>query len=94
MKQFRGQSGAVLKIYRSNVDIKYDGRNFNSDQKWNNDKRSCECKKDLCKKDYIRNPTTCSCENKVVNIQQVLFPTTCSCENKVVNIQQVLLTIQ
>ena len=42
---------------------KFDGRNCNSDKWWNNDKRRCECKKDICEKDYICNPSTCICKN-------------------------------
>ena len=35
-----------------------------SNQKWNNDKCQCECKKDrMCKKDYSWNLTTCIREN-------------------------------
>ena len=45
---------------------KFDGRKFNSNQKWNNDKCQCECKNlkvhHVCKKAYIWNPATCSCE--------------------------------
>ena len=43
---------------------KFDGRKFNSNQKWYNDKCRCECKNQhICEKDYIWNPATCSCEN-------------------------------
>ena len=36
----------------------------NSNQKWNNDKCRCECKKHhICEKDYIWNPATCSCKD-------------------------------
>ena len=39
----------------------------NSYQKWNNNKRPCECKNlrkhHVCKKDYIWNPRTCTCGN-------------------------------
>ena len=42
---------------------RFDGRKFNSDQWWNNDKCWCECKKHhVCKKDFIWNPATSSCE--------------------------------
>ena len=42
----------------------FDGRKCNSDQKWNNDKCRCECKKHhICEKEYIWNPAPCSCEN-------------------------------
>ena len=43
---------------------KFDSRKCNSNQKWNNDKSRCRCKKHhICEKDYIWNPATCSCEN-------------------------------
>ena len=42
---------------------KLDGRKCNSNQKWNNDKYRCECKKHICVKDYICNPSTCRCKN-------------------------------
>ena len=43
---------------------KFDGRKCNSNQKWNNDKFECECKKhNKWKNYYICNPNTCICEN-------------------------------
>ena len=43
----------------------FDGRKYNSDQKWNKDK--CRCKHPeechVCGKYYISNPTTCTCKN-------------------------------
>ena len=40
---------------------KSDGRKYNSNQKWNNDKCWCECKNpkehNACEKDYIWNPS-------------------------------------
>ena len=42
---------------------KFDARKYNSNQKWNNDKCWCECKKrHIWVKDYIWNPATCNCE--------------------------------
>ena len=42
---------------------KFDGRKCSSNQKWNNDKCRCECKKHhICEKDYIWNPATCCCK--------------------------------
>ena len=42
----------------------FDGRKCNSNQRRNNDKCWCECKKhNLCEKYYIWNPPTCSWEN-------------------------------
>ena len=38
---------------------KFDGRKCNSNQKWNNDKCRCECKKHhIFEKDHIWNPAT------------------------------------
>ena len=43
---------------------RFDGKKFNSDQWWNNDKCQCECKQRyLYEKLYIWNPATCSYEN-------------------------------
>ena len=43
---------------------KLDGRKYNSNQKWNNDKCWCECKKfQISEKNYIWNLATCSCKN-------------------------------
>ena len=34
-------------------------------QKWNNDKCRCQCRKHhICEKDYIWNLATCSCKNR------------------------------
>ena len=42
---------------------KFDGRNCNSHQWWNNDKCWCECKKrHVCENDCL-DPATCNCEN-------------------------------
>ena len=44
---------------------KFDGRKYNWDQWWNNDKCPCKCKNlHVCEKDYIWNPSTCSCKNR------------------------------
>ena len=44
---------------------RFDGRNCDSNEKWNNDKCWCECKKHhIWEKDSICNPATCSCENR------------------------------
>ena len=43
---------------------KCDGRKYNSNQKWNNDRCCCECKKHhICENDHIWNPATCSWKN-------------------------------
>ena len=55
----------VNKRYMIKCRWKLDGRNCNSNQKWNNDKCWRECiKHHICEKDYIWNPATCSCENR------------------------------
>ena len=42
---------------------KFVGKKCNSNQKWNNDKCRCECKKHhIWEKYYIWNPATCSCK--------------------------------
>ena len=44
---------------------KFEGKKINSDQWWNNDKCSCECKKrHVCEKYYVKNPATSSCKNR------------------------------
>ena len=44
--------------------FKFDGRKCNSNQRWNNNKLLCECKKHhICEKDHIWNPASCSCKN-------------------------------
>ena len=45
---------------------KFDRRKWNSNQKCNNNKCWCECKKHIYEKDYIWNPARCSWKN--VNI--------------------------
>ena len=43
---------------------KLDGKKYNSNQWWNNNKCRCECKKySICEKDYVWNPSACNCEN-------------------------------
>ena len=45
--------------------FKFDRRKCTSDQRWNNNKRKCECKKHhICGKDCHWNPSTSSCENE------------------------------
>ena len=50
-----------------NCKRKFDGRECNSNQNWNNGKCQCECKNlkehHVCKKNYISSPATCSCKN-------------------------------
>ena len=50
----------LIKHISCECKYKFDGRKYNSNQCWNNDKRQCEYKKPyMCKKDYIQNPATC-----------------------------------
>ena len=45
-----------------NVNVNFIERNSN--EKWNNNKCSCECKKrHICEKEYVWNPATFSCKN-------------------------------
>ena len=54
-----------LKILTKHISCKckckFDGRKCNSNQKWNNNKYRCECKKNhIYEKDFIWNLATCS----------------------------------
>ena len=43
---------------------KFDLTRYNSNQRWNDDKCRCECKKhQICEKDYVWNLATYNCEN-------------------------------
>ena len=43
---------------------RFDGKECNWNQWWNNDKCRCECKKIyVCEKDHVWNHATCDCEN-------------------------------
>ena len=58
------ESKTLTKHVSCECKCKFDGRKCNSNQKWNNDKCRCECKKHhMCEKDYIWNRATCSGEN-------------------------------
>ena len=58
------ESKTLTKHISCECKCKFDGRNCNSDQWWNNDKCWCECKKrHVYEKDYVWNPATCNCEN-------------------------------
>ena len=51
-------------MYHANVNVNLMEKKCNSNQKWNNDKCWCECKKHhICEKDYIGNRAACSCES-------------------------------
>ena len=48
------ESKTLKKYISCECKFKFDGRNFNSDQWWNNDKCRCECKtRHVCEKDYV-----------------------------------------
>ena len=61
------ESKTVTKLKLCKSKWKFDSVNCNSNQKWNNDKRRCECKSMteycMCVKDYIWNPATSNYEN-------------------------------
>ena len=56
-----------IKNLTKHMSCKFHERKYNSIQKWNNDKRWCECKNPgkhyAYKKDYIWNTSTCTCKN-------------------------------
>ena len=56
------ESKTLTKHISCECKCKFAGRKCNINQKWNNDKCWCECKKHhICEKDYIWNPAKCSC---------------------------------
>ena len=58
------ESKTLTKHVSYKCKCKFDGRKYNSYQKWNKDKCWCECEKHhICEKDYIWNPARCSCKN-------------------------------
>ena len=58
------EAKVLVKYLSSNCKWKFDSETCNSNQKWNNDKCQCECKKcHACKKDCSWNPSTCICES-------------------------------
>ena len=64
MTTIKNESKILAKDESCECKGKFDGRKYNSNQKWNNDKCQDECKKHhICEKDYIWNPATCSCKN-------------------------------
>ena len=58
----KNESKTLTKHISCECKGKFDGRKWNSNQKWNNDKCRSGCKKHICEKDYIWNPATCSCK--------------------------------
>ena len=62
----------VTKDISCKCKCRFDGRKYNSNQWWNNDKCRRECKERyVCEKDYARNPAKCNVKKK--NIQQLLW---------------------
>ena len=58
------ESETLTKHISCECKCRFDERKCNSNQRWNNGKCRCECKKrHVCGKDYVWNPTTCNCEN-------------------------------
>ena len=58
------ESKTLTKHMSCECKCRFDVRKCNSDQWWNNDKCSCDCKKGhVCEKDYVWNPATCNREN-------------------------------
>ena len=59
------ESKVLTKHITCECKCRFDGRNCNSDQWWNNDKCRCKCKKrHVCEKGYVWNPATCNCKNE------------------------------
>ena len=60
------ESKALAKHISCECRCKFDGRKYNTSQKWNNDKCWCEFKKPIrhptCEKDCTWNPSICTCE--------------------------------
>ena len=58
------ESKTLTKHFSCEFKWRFDGKKFNSNRWWNDDKCRCECKKiHVCEKDYVCNPATCICEN-------------------------------
>ena len=62
----------------------------NNKQRWNKDKRRCECKelidKGLCNKGFIWNPSNCECEcDKASDVGEYLDYENCKCRKKLVD---------
>ena len=59
------ESKTLTKHILCKCKCKFDSRKCNSNEKWNNHKCWCQCKKHyICEKSYIWNADTCSCENR------------------------------
>ena len=59
------ESKVLTKHITCECKCRFDGRNCNSDQWWNNDKCRRKCKKrHVSEKGYVWNPATCNCKNE------------------------------
>ena len=57
------EAKTLVKHISCDCKCKFNSTTCNSNQKWNNDKCRCPCKKYCpCKKDYRSNPSACICE--------------------------------
>ena len=58
------ETKTLVKHISCDCKCKFNSRTCNSNQKWNNDKCQCECRKyRTCKKNYSWNPSVCTYEN-------------------------------
>ena len=74
MITWTNDSNTLAKCISSECKCKFDGKNCNSHQCWNNDKYWCECRKrHVYEKDHVWNPATWICENGKHFINQVLW---------------------
>ena len=74
------QSKTLTKHISCEYKCKLDGRACNSNQKWNNDKSWCECKKhNICEKDYIWNPAIWSYENDKY-LANIMYDSVITCD--------------
>ena len=61
----------------------------NNKQRWNDDKRRCECKelidKGVCDKGYAWNPSNCECECESYDVGEYLDYENCTCRKRLVD---------
>ena len=72
------EAKTLVKHIPCDFECKFNSTTSNSNQKWNNDKCQCECKKyPTCKKSYSWNPSKCNFENgkylKIIADTSVIF---------------------
>ena len=59
------ESKTLTKYISCECKCRFDGRKYNSDQWWNNNKCQCEWeKRHVREKDYVWNSSTCNCETE------------------------------